>query len=275
MPESDAQTRATVDVRTLGTEELEAFLQRRRASPFLEMSLAANLAAVLTKANEFVPSEAGSILLDDPREKLPERSENFLTFVAAFGTKADLLVGQSIPAAKGVAGHVYLSGEPYHTSNSSRDRFFFDGVDAATDFSTRSLVAIPVRIGHDVCGVLELVNREHAEGFSEADRNLLHIFAGYIAIAIENILDGRQAQEIARRDNLTGLFNDRYLHEAVERAIAVAREQGSDLALLFLDLDFFKRVNDRHGHLTGSQVLRDVGRLLQQRVTVPGALLAR
>lgn len=275
MPESDAQTRATVDVRTLGTEELEAFLQRRRASPFLEMSLAANLAAVLTKANEFVPSEAGSILLDDPREKLPERSENFLTFVAAFGTKADLLVGQSIPAAKGVAGHVYLSGEPYHTSNSSRDRFFFDGVDAATDFSTRSLVAIPVRIGHDVCGVLELVNREHAEGFSEADRNLLHIFAGYIAIAIENILDGRQAQEIARRDNLTGLFNDRYLHEAVERAIAVAREQGSDLALLFLDLDFFKRVNDRHGHLTGSQVLRDVGRLLQQRVTVPGAMLAR
>ena len=275
MTASETQNRAAIDVRILGTEELEAFLQRRRASPFLEMSLAANLAAVLTKANEFVPSEAGSILLDDPREKLPAREENVLTFVAAFGSKADLLVGQTLPASKGVAGHVYLSGEPYHTSDSGQDRFFFREVDAATDFSTRSLVAIPVRIGHDVCGVLELVNRRHAEGFSEADRNLLHIFAGYIAIAIENILDGRQAQEIARRDNLTGLFNDRYLHEALEHAIAVARVEESELALLFLDLDFFKRVNDRHGHLTGSQVLRDVGQLLRQHVTVPGAMLAR
>ncbi|HNU83639.1 MAG: sensor domain-containing diguanylate cyclase [Acidobacteria bacterium] len=275
MPRSENRSSADPEIHILGAEELEVFLQRRRASPVLEMSLAANLAAVLTKANEFVPSEAGSILLDDPREKHPDRAANLLTFVAAFGSRADRLIGQRLPASRGVAGHVYLTGEPYHTSDSTGDRFFSGEVDAVTDFSTQSLVAIPVRIGHDVCGVLELVNRHGAEGFNETDRNLLHIFAGYIAIAIENILDGRLAQELARRDNLTGLFNDRYLHEGLERAIATARDEGSDLALLFLDLDFFKRVNDRHGHLTGSQVLRDVGRLLREQVTVPGAMLAR
>jgi len=112
-----------------------------------------------------------------------------------------------------------------------------------------------------VCGVLELINRDGG-GFSEADRTLLEIFAGYISISIQNVLDGRQAQEIARRDNLTGLYNDRFLHVALTRAIQGCRADGTDLAILFLDLDFFKRVNDTHGHLAGSQVLREVGVLL-------------
>lgn len=264
-----------VDVQILDGDALEQFLERRRASPQAEMSLAGNLVEVLRKANEFVPSDAGSILLDNPREKVPERNLNFLTFIAAFGEKADLLVGQRIPAAKGVAGHVYLSGKPYHTSDLGRDAFFYGAVDKATEYRSQSLVAIPIRIGNDVCGVLELVNRQGSDGFSEQDRNLLDIFAGYISIAIQNVLDGRLAQEIARRDNLTGLYNDRFLHLALERAILESRESGRDLALVFLDLDYFKRVNDQHGHLAGSQVLREVGHLLRRVVCDPEAQLAR
>lgn len=257
--------------------QLERFLERRRANPHfpLELSLAENLIEVLRKANELVPSSAGSILLDNPVHKKSERRQNTLTFIAAFGEKAENLVGQKISADRGIAGHVYVTGTAYYTSNAHGDGFFYSGVDEETEYRTQSLVAIPIRIEQEVCGVLELINRQGAAEYSEQERNLLEIFAGYISISIQNVLDGRQAQEIAKRDNLTGLYNDRYLHIALAETIRRCLAEGLDLALLFLDLDFFKRVNDTHGHLAGSQVLRETGHLLHQRIARLDGIPAR
>jgi diguanylate cyclase (GGDEF)-like protein len=267
----------TADFHCLDPLRLERFLERRRAHPTfpLELSLSENLIEVLRRANSFVPSAAGSILLDNPSEKQPERRRNSLTFIAAFGEKAECLLGQTIPADQGIAGRVYLTGETYFTSDAPGDRFFYDAVDHLTSYQTQSLIAIPVRIEQDVCGVLELINRRQTPSYSREDRNLLEIFAGYISISIQNVLDARQAQEIAKRDNLTGLFNDRFLHVALAEEIRRCREEDQDLALLFLDLDYFKRVNDTHGHLAGSQVLREVGHILRRMVADAGGIPAR
>jgi diguanylate cyclase (GGDEF)-like protein len=256
---------------------LERFLERRRASPSfpLELSLAENLVEALRRANGFVPSAAGSILLDDPSDKKDDRRKNTLTFIAAFGDKSSCLVGQTIPADQGIAGRVYQTGQAYSTPYAPSDRFFFRGMDEQTRYQTESLVAIPIRIEQEVCGVLELINRRDAPGYSQEDRNLLEIFAGYISISIQNVLDGRQAQEIAKRDNLTGLYNDRYLHIALADTIRRCKAGNVDLALLFLDLDYFKHVNDTHGHLAGSQVLREVGHLLRRKVKPVGGIPAR
>ncbi len=267
-----------MDVQSLQPSDLERFLERRRANPPhfpLEMDLAENLVEVLRKANEFVPSEAGSILLDDPRQKRPDRGKNHLTFLTAFGERAESLVGQTLPADRGIAGMVYQTGRAYFTTHAATDPHFDGTIDRETEYSTESLVAIPIRIGTEVCGVLELVNRRGANGYSPEDRDLLEIFAGYISISIQNVLDGRMAQEIAKRDNLTGLYNDRYLHSALDQTISDCRAAGRDLGVLFLDLDFFKRVNDTHGHLVGSQVLREVGQLLRRRFESSAAVAAR
>jgi diguanylate cyclase (GGDEF)-like protein len=267
----------TAEFHCLDPLRLERFLERRRAHPTfpLELSLAENLMEVLRRANSFVPSAAGSILLDNPAEKQPDRQRNHLTFIAAFGEKAQGLLGATIPADHGIAGRVYLTGETYLTSNARDDRFFYREFDQRTSYLTQSMIAIPVRIEHDVCGVLELINRREAACYSREDRNLLEIFAGYISISIQNVLDARQAQEFAKRDNLTGLFNDRYLHVALADAIRRCRENDQDLALLFLDLDYFKRVNDTHGHLAGSQVLREVGHILRRMVGAAKGIPAR
>ena len=254
--------------------DLERFLQRGTL-PFLsEMNLGENLAEVLRKANEFVPSDAGSILLDDPREQ-SSKNTGKLTFIAAFGEHADSLVGRQIQVTEGIAGHVYTSGRAHHATNPEQDRFFHKSIDTELDHTTRSIVAIPIRIGANVCGVLELINRREAEAYSDHDRNLLEIFADYISVSVQNVLDGRQAQEIAKRDNLTDLYNDRYLHIALEEAIHDQQRSAGDLALLFLDLDYFKYVNDSHGHLAGSQVLQEVGHLLHEMVPDASGITAR
>jgi diguanylate cyclase (GGDEF)-like protein len=266
-----------LELKCLDPSRLDRFLHRRRANPYFprELNLSENLLEVLRKANEFVPSAAGSILLDDPRHKRKDRSRNKITFIAAFGDKAGDLLGRDIRADSGIAGHVYTTGKAYCTADAHKDRHFYDGIDEETDYTTNTLVAIPIRIEDEVCGVLELINRQNRPDYTDDDLNLLDIFAGYISISIQNVLDGRQAQEIAKRDNLTSLFNDRYLHIALTRAVTEAQEKNRDLAVLFLDLDFFKRVNDTHGHLAGSQVLQEVGTILRTCIETADAFPAR
>lgn len=265
------------EVFSLPPDQLEHFLERRLSSRHFpdEVNLAEALTGILQKANHFVPSEAGSILLDDPERKGDSPRPFELTFISAFGQRAAQLVGARIGIDRGVAGRVYRSGETYVTPDTATDRFFDAAVDREMDYETRSLAAIPIRIDESVCGVLELVNRQGQAGYSTSDLTLLRVFADFISISIQSVLDGRIAQEIARKDNLTGLCNDRFLHIALTQTIERCRAAGDDLAVLFLDLDYFKRVNDTHGHLAGSQVLREVGAILHALTPQPEGVPAR
>ncbi len=74
---------------------------------------------------------------------------------------------------------------------------------------------------------------------------------------------------------MTGLYNDRYLNLTLSRTIEKCANQGDDLAVIFLDLDYFKQVNDTYGHLAGSQVLREVGHLLKAQIRGSESIPAR
>jgi diguanylate cyclase (GGDEF)-like protein len=92
---------------------------------------------------------------------------------------------------------------------------------------------------------------------------------------LQNALDAKRAHELAKRDDLTGLFNDRWFNVRLTEALVEARVTGREAVLIFLDLDRFKVVNDSHGHLAGSQVLREIGFLLKRIVQSPHATVAR
>ena len=87
--------------------------------------------------------------------------------------------------------------------------------------------------------------------------------AARAATALREVAGARRAGD-SRRDSLTGLFDDRTLHRGLTDAIAGAGRDGGYIGLLFLDLDHFKRVNDRHGHVTGSRVLSQVAGLIER-----------
>ena len=145
---------------------------------------------------------------------------------------------------------------------------FYSKFDRDHEFRTACAVAVPIRIERTVCGVLELVNRSEGQRYESQDLELLEIFARYTSVSIENLLDAQRANEMARRDDLTGLHNDRFFHHRLSEDLIRADVTDTTVALIFLDLDNFKGVNDTHGHLAGSH-------LLKQTVTVPGATLAR
>jgi len=265
------------EVYSLPAEDLEPFLDRRRYSVFSlsELRLGSFLGEILIKANDFVPSAAGSILMDRPFERGDTPADTLLYFVATFGNGSSELLGQSIRADRGVVGYVYRNGEPYLTNNPGKDPNFYSKFDENHEYQTSCAVAVPIRIERTVCGVLELVNRSTAGEFSNKDLELLEIFARYTSVSIENLLDAQRANEMARRDDLTGLHNDRFFHHRLSEDLIRADITDSTVGLVFLDLDNFKGVNDTHGHLAGSQVLKEFGYLLKQTVRVPDATLAR
>ena len=224
-----------------------------------QLQLPSFLGEILRKANDFVPSSAGSILMDRPFERGETPADTLLYFVASFGHSAAELLGQSLRADRGVVGYVYRTGESYLMRNPESDPNFYSKFDEDHEFQTSGVVAVPVRIERTVCGVLELLNRSDGKPYTERNMQMLEIFARYTSVSIENLLDAQRASEMARRDDLTGLNNDRFFHHRLTEDLVRADLTKSTVALLFLDLDEFKDVNDSLGHLHGDHA--DTSRL--------------
>jgi len=266
-----------IQFHSLENPQLERFLERHKSGLPLknDVDLDLVLRQILHKANEFVPSESGSILLDDPFRKVASRKENELVFIATFGESSRNLVGKRLSALHGIVGRVYQTGTPYLSADVGTDQYFYGNIDQQIGHTTHSVVAVPVYIGKHVCGVLELINRLEGKSFTHRDMTLLEIFAGYTSFTLQNALDAKRAHELAKKDDLTGLYNDRWFHVRLSETLADARTSGKEGVVLFMDLDRFKYVNDCHGHIAGSQVLREVGFLLKRIVQHGDATVAR
>ncbi len=84
-----------------------------------------------------------------------------------------------------------------------------------------------------------------------------------------------QLREYSQRDPLTGVYNRRHFREAFEQLLLARQDNGKPLALLLLDLDHFKQINDHYGHLAGDDCLRHAVRCLEDGVATRGGLVAR
>src|SRR5258708_12196796 len=104
-----------IQFHSLDIPQLERFLERHKAGLSLksEIDLDLVLRQILQKAYEFVPSESGSILLDDPFRKVPARRDNDLVFIATFGHASSGLIGQTLPATNGIADQANPNAIPY------------------------------------------------------------------------------------------------------------------------------------------------------------------
>jgi diguanylate cyclase (GGDEF)-like protein len=260
---------------TLSPEEIARFFVRARRDQDTEhwdVRLDGTLREILERANDFVPSEMGGILLDDPRAKLAGAPAPRLTYIAAFGPGNGSVVGKRLPSDRGFSGRVYTTGRPKQSDKLDPDDPLLTL--AAELGAIRSIVAVPIVVGESICGILQLGNRRSGTPYTPRDKELLRIFAAYMSSSIQNALDAIRARTQARMDDLTGLANSRYFHTRLGEEITRADHDGTELGMLFIDLDRFKGVNDMYGHLAGSWTLQKVARLLAEHAP-PAALVAR
>ena len=100
----------------------------------------------------------------------------------------------------------------------------------------------------------------------DVNRKNLTFLLDQASLALDNAARYNFAKDLLYIDELTGLYNYRYLDVVLERELKRSERYGSNLSVLFLDIDLFKMVNDLFGHLIGSRVLREVGILLRKSV---------
>jgi len=205
-------------------------------------------------AEIFEPEDWSLLLLDE------ERSE--LYFEISVGQAAKQLKQVRMKLGEGIAGWVAQNGKPLITEDAYTDPRFAAWVDAQTGFRTRSVACVPLMSKGKVLGVIELLNVDQKTR-SERQIELLQALADFVAIAIENAKFVARIKELTIVDDLTGLYNSRHLYTLLETEIARSVRYASPFSLIFMDLDYFKLVNDTHGHLVGSRLLREVGQLLK------------
>ena len=166
--------------------------------------------------------------------------------------------GQRIPLGTGLIGHVARNGQlaAYNANvpaESALKPLLSDSVAA---------IALPVFFAEQLHGIL-YVESSQAVDFSEEEVLLLRTLADLIAGALHNALSFQKAQEQAITDGLTGVKTHRFFMEALSAEWKRSTRAGRAFALVLMDLDRFKFVNDFYGHLEGDLVLQRVGHILE------------
>jgi two-component system, cell cycle response regulator len=191
------------------------------------------------------------LLRDDDGLQLRASHGNFTRSAAA---------GSRLLATVGLWGRVLASG----TSLTE------DDVNACPEYigfyqETKSRMCIPLVSFGQTLGVL-MLDSEQTGNFQEADVESLEAVADVCATAIQNAHYVERVKQLAYLDGLTGIFNRRYFELRVVEEIDRARRFNSGMAVLIVDIDQFKRLNDEFGHLLGDEVLRQVSSIFHGQV---------
>lgn len=166
-----------------------------------------------------------------------------------------------LPITEGPSGWVIRNRRPLLVRDEN-DPVSAKGSYVGSGDDTSSAIHVPLMLGERVIGVMSAqAARENA--YTEEDLQILETLAGQAAVAVENARLYRAVQEASLTDELTGLPNRRAISGRVDDELSRAARYGYSLCVLILDLDFFKLVNDTHGHPAGDQVLRELSLLLR------------
>lgn len=186
-------------------------------------SYRALLDSIVQAAGRLFRAGAASIALLDP-------ATDELVFEASMGNGSDQIIGMRFPAHQGIAGWVMMTGEPIAVSDVHRDPRFAREVAQSTGYVPHSILAVPLLIGEEVEGVLEVLDKVDAASFGLDDMEMLTLFARPAAIAVEQarasagkgLMLLRQIREEAGTRDLRGAADAADL--ALERSASLSDE---------------------------------------------------
>ncbi len=210
---------------------------------------------ILKRLNKLIRAKNWTLFLLDPQTRK-------LHFEVVVGLDKSSLGNMGIKLGEGIAGTVALTGEPVLVPDVHKDPRFSKRIDDHTGFVTHSLICLPLKLRGSIIGVLEVVNPEDTSLFRPDSMPVLSILADYVAIAINNARNYEKIESLSITDDVTGLYNTRFLHQYLDQFLRASSAQPKEVSLVFLDLDDFKRVVDTHGHLAGSKMLKEIAEVM-------------
>lgn len=155
--------------------------------------------------------------------------------------------------------HIIITGRPILADSAAGDES-----SAVLGSPSGNWLGVPLRADHEVIGALVVHQPDAQRPYTASDREVLQFVSTQIATAIERIQRDTKLRHMAQFDSLTDLPNRRLFDDRLDAALSQARRRGEHLALLYIDLDDFKPVNDTHGHAVGDALLVAVAGRVRQ-----------
>src|SRR5690349_8906391 len=215
------------------------------------LALDETLSVVAARLKRMIPYDAIAVYVARDGVLVPEYVN---------GESFRYLSSLQIPVGQGLSGWVAQTGRSILNGNPAVESGYLD--DPSKFTTLRSAVSVALAGLNSTIGVLTLYRMEK-DAFSSDNLRVLLAIASKTSLAIENALKFRQVETTATTDYLTGLPNARSLFLRLDSELARSKRSNEPLTVLVCDLNGFKQINDRHGHLVGNQVLRAVGGALR------------
>jgi diguanylate cyclase (GGDEF)-like protein len=197
---------------------------------------------------------------------MTDEGESRLVLECGGGVRLGRGLGFRMKIDEGLAGRVLKAKAPVLMNPSearSRGRRL---PDVPANSSWSQVLGLPLISRGKVIGIVELVKGPGQQPFRRRDMQILSLLLEPMAAAIENARLLRKSEELSITDDLTKLYNSRFLNSQLQQEVQRCRRYRSQVSLIFLDLDGFKHVHDRHGHLAGSRALVEVGVVIRDMV---------
>lgn len=233
-----------------------------------ELEIDKVLSIIIDSCRELISAEAWSILLIDPKA-------DKLVFSRILGQKTNGLEDIKLKIGQGIAGKVFETKKARIVNDVSKDGDFYASIDQLTGFKTKSILCTPLASRGKLLGVIEIINKVNGQPFTEDDLQKIETYSKFASIALENAQLYEQAVHASITDDLTGLYNNRYMYNQLTIELKNARKNKKNLGFIFIDLDKFKSINDVHGHLIGSRTLCEVGGFLKKQLNDITTMIAR
>jgi diguanylate cyclase (GGDEF)-like protein/putative nucleotidyltransferase with HDIG domain len=208
------------------------------------LSLGETLSVFAVKLRRAMPYDAIAIYVRQGNELVPEyvNGDNFRLFASL-----------RIPIGQGLSGWVAQNLKPILNGNPSVEPGYLN--DASKYSTLNAALAVPLEGLQGVVGVVALYHAEK-DFFTSDHLRILLAVSSKMAMAIENAKKYEQAESSAITDYLTGLPNARSLFLQLDREMARCKRDNKTLTVMVADMDGFKQINDRFGHLEGNRVLQ-------------------